>query len=62
MSEWISAAERLPTKEDADAQGCVIAWHRYNGVMVTGWHQFGRNQFYTHWAPPLPPPKDITKE
>ena len=51
---WIDASERKPTKRDADLQGCVLAWHRYNGAIVTGWHQFwrryyGGNSLLTHW-------------
>lgn len=60
MSAWIDAKVQKPTAADADPQGCVIAWHRYNGMMVTGWHQFGDNPYFTHWAPPMPPPE--TKE
>jgi hypothetical protein len=56
-SDWIDARYRKPTKEDADHKGCVIAWHRYDGTMVTGWHQFGRSEFYTHWMPAPKPPK-----
>lgn len=47
--DWIDADERKPTQADADHKGCVVAWHKYNGTMVTGWHQFHRNGFFTHW-------------
>lgn len=55
---WIDANTRIPNAEDADKKGCVLAWHRYNGMMVTGWHQFEHNAngFLTHWAPGAKPP------
>lgn len=56
-NDWISATTRKPTQEDADKTNCVLAWHRYSGLMVVGWHQFGWNRFLTHWKPaPDPPP------
>ena len=51
---WISKAERMPTAEDADAQGCVLVWDTNNGVMITGIHNpygIGRGPV-THWATP----------
>ena len=57
--DWIDASVRNPTKKDADKKACVLAWHRYNGITVTGWHQFHHdaNGFLTHWKPaPNPPP------
>lgn len=53
---WIDAEQRKPTKADCDAFNCVLAYHKYNGAMVTGWHQFETSTMYTHWMPlPLPP-------
>lgn len=58
---WISREERLPTKEDGDAQGCVLAWHEYNGAMVAGtahiygycetpgWQRVRECEFFSHW-------------
>lgn len=56
---WIDAKDRKPTKDDADKKGCVLVWHRYDGAMVTGWHQFDTNAngFLTHWAPKPKPPE-----
>ena len=48
---WVPVEDRLPTQADSDAQHCVIGWHKYNGVMVTGWHQFKVGGMYTHWMP-----------
>ena len=48
---WIDIADRLPTSADGDAWQCVLAWHRYNGAMVIGWHQVGQNSYITHWQP-----------
>ncbi len=46
---WISLNERKPTKEDADSSGCVLFWHAFNGVMLTGYFQTEHNRFFTHW-------------
>lgn len=57
MSEWISVSDRLPTEKDGDVYGCVEAWHMYQGNMITGWHQIGKNSFFTHWKRVTPPPE-----
>ncbi len=52
LSGWIDRRERDPTPEDADEQGCVLAWHRYDGVVVLhirNMMNFGT--FITHWMP-----------
>lgn len=54
---WIDANQRKPTVADCDAYHCVLAYHRYNGAMVTGWHQFDASTMFTHWMPLPPPPK-----
>ena len=54
---WIPVAERLPEKQDADPQGCVLVWHMYNGSMMMQWHLVRSHGTVTHWAPaPTPPP------
>ena len=53
--QWVPVTERMPTEKDADPQRCVLVWHAYQGVMVTGWHQINGNQFITHWATPRGP-------
>ena len=53
---WIDAKQRKPTEADTDVYHCVLAYHKYNGAMVTGWHQFDTSTMFTHWMPlPLPP-------
>lgn len=47
---WVKREEGLPTEKDADAYGCVMAWHKYNGVMVTGWRRVVENEFIVAWA------------
>jgi len=49
--DLVDKAERLPTAKDADAQGCVVALHRYDGLRVEHWTnvvRFGR--LITHWG------------
>lgn len=55
---WISVLDRLPAQEDGDAQGCVLVWHIYQGVMLTGYHQMCANRFFTHWQPVPNPPEE----
>lgn len=47
--DWNNASERMPTAADADKKGCIVVWHKLNGVMVTGWHRMEENRFMTHW-------------
>ena len=55
---WIDASEIKPTKNDADAQHCVLAWHRYNGCMIIGWWQFKENKLLLYWQRLPRPPID----
>lgn len=59
VSDWVDRDERLPTEADADVQGCVIVWHVYNGVMITGWFNVPHNRFISHWMPAIPRPENI---
>ena len=58
---WIDAKQRKPTADDTDAVNCVLAYHKYNGAMVTGWFQLDMNPMFTHWMP-LPPPPTCYRE
>ena len=58
---WISVKKRLPTAEDADSQGCVLAWHIFQGLMLVGWHQIRDNRFMVYWQRPIAPPKDAAE-
>lgn len=51
MIEWIRTTDRMPTQQDADDFGCVIAWHEMGGLMVMGWHRVAENRFIVAWAP-----------
>lgn len=57
MEKWVDVRVRKPTPADADETGCVIVWHTYQGVMVTGWFQVEMNSLITHWMPTPRPPK-----
>ena len=41
--------ERLPMRCEADAQGCVLVWHEFNGCMLYSWDRITHNRFITHW-------------
>ena len=57
--EWYNKQERPPSIDDSDRQGCVIAWHEFDGVQITGWRYVLQNQHITHWFPtPLPPTRN----
>ena len=63
MSEaWGRVAEREPTKEDADAAGCLLFWHAYNGTMLTGYFQYRNNRYLTHWRKMPEPPENWREE
>lgn len=53
---WIDASERRPTREDADAGGCVISLNRWGEVYTAGWHRIGRESALTHWQHTPDPP------
>ena len=48
---WICKGERLPTAADADEEGRVLAWHRYQCGMLYAWDDLCGNRFITHWMP-----------
>ena len=48
---WRKIGEYPVTKEDTDAQGCVLAWHIHQGCLVVEWHWAERNAMITHWMP-----------
>lgn len=55
---WIEARDRRPNGEDADIFGCVLARHEYDGIRVTGWHQFECDKYWSHWQRTPEPPVD----
>lgn len=59
VAEWTPIDDRLPTQEDADVHGCVIAWHVYQGVLITGWRYVAENRFFSHWMRTIPAPAYI---
>lgn len=55
---WIDASITKPTQADADIQNCVLAWHIYDGLQITGWWQFEINKLLIYWQrSPRPPTK-----
>lgn len=59
-SNWISVEERLPTKEDANKDGYVLAWDKYYKIPYAqrfeDLHKHLQIRF-THWQPLPSPPK-----
>lgn len=54
---WISRKERLPGKEDSDAQNCVVARNTWGEVIMAGWHRIVHDPGFTHWQHPPDPPR-----
>lgn len=46
---WRETTPNTPTRRDGDANGCVMAWHIYQGCIVTGAKNARDSSFITHW-------------
>ena len=55
---WYRRDEREPTEADCDSAKCLLAVHRFNGVMTTHIANFRQNSLYTHWRPAIGLPGD----
>ena len=55
--DWTPLETRKPTREDS-VDNCVLWWHVYNGVMISGYNGWQINRFFTHWMTPPEKPKD----
>ncbi len=57
MNNFIDTLEHPPKQEEADANGCVLAWHKYNGWMITNYTnvvrdvQDGGERYFQFWTP-----------
>ena len=56
--EWIDPHDRLPTKDDADEQNCVLIVDSHGEMRVTGWHQIQDTESAMKWAARPEPPSD----
>lgn len=60
---WIPVSERLPTEEDADKKGLVLAYDKLETQETCPWYcieewNATKDNKITHWKQPLPePPK-----
>ena len=61
-ADWIDKRERLPELDEIDPTGCVLAWHVYNGMMITGAQNVGENPYITHWLPALAGPEERERD
>lgn len=48
--DWRRTADGLPGREDADAQGCVLAYSELSGYQVVRWDLIGMDRMYTRWT------------
>ena len=53
---WIDTTERKPTRNDADAQECVISQNKWDEISMAGWHRFESENNLTRWQRPPKPP------
>ena len=52
MINWTAIQDHKPTPEDADEQGCVLVWHKYQGVIVLNVKNVcNYGAYITHWMP-----------
>lgn len=60
-TRWIPVSERLPTKEDANSKGKVIAWcTSFNGTEVDlNWRLVETDGVITHWRVGMEPPQEV---
>lgn len=56
---WIDTAERRPTRNDADAQECVISQNKWDEISVAGWHRFENESSLIRWQHPPEPPANF---
>lgn len=60
-SRWIPVGERLPTEEDANSKGKIIAWcTSFNGTEVgLNWRLVETSGVITHWRVGMEPPQEV---
>lgn len=61
-ADWIDKRERMPELDEIDPTGCVLAWHVYNGAMITGTQNVDENPYITHWLPALAGPEERERD
>lgn len=61
VSPWVKTADRLPTENDADGFGYVLAWCSYVGGMeITAREVMESPNAYPYWMP-IPPLPEVTE-
>ena len=60
-TRWIQVSERLPTEEDANSKGKIIAWcTSFNGTEVDlNWRLVETSGVITHWRVGMEPPQEV---
>lgn len=60
-TRWIPVSERLPTEEDANSKGKIIAWcTSFNGTEVDlNWRLVETSGVITHWRVGMEPPQGV---
>lgn len=48
--EWKQKSKTRPNLTDADEKGCVVCWHKYQGVMVYGVEYVRKSEMITHYV------------
>ena len=60
-TRWIPVSERLPTEDDANSKGKIIAWcTSFNGTEVDlNWRLVETSGVITHWRGGMEPPQEV---
>ena len=58
-TRWIPVSERLPTEQDANSKGKIVAWcTSFNGTEVElNWRLVEKDGVITHWRIGIEPPE-----
>ena len=58
---WTDKRKRRPKKTDADVNGHVMVWHKYNGVMTYHWQSAIRSNYIQWWMPCPEKPAQVSE-
>ena len=64
LSEWRKPAESLPTRKDANKNGCILAVHKLFNDDVDWWHfstVANNPEDFCCWYPTPEPPEELLK-
>lgn len=60
--EWIRTSERMPSADELDVHGCVLAWHLFSGCVVIGAKSLIGSTTLLYWMPCPKAPEGAEKD